>query len=262
MQPHINLVLSILLCFSITLTACGSQPTEIATLTPSASATPDLCEPEAIKGEIEKVNRLMREFDDAALLAQNTRRDELRPAIAELQRVRRDAEDQAVPPCLSDLKKYQITYMNLVIATLTVLMGASDVQAVQQTLNEGINRARQLHDQYTLEIARLLGITLVPVTAAVQSTDTPVANAPSQEGIFISNPGPTTVNLRAAPALDALNLGLLEVGLSARVIGRSADNQWLLIEIPGQPGQTAWVFTSLVTLSGSPDALPVVTPSP
>lgn len=259
MKSRVNLLLFLILSFSITLTACGGNSTDTADLTPSASATPDLCAPEAIKGEIDQVNRLMREFDDASLLAANTARDLLRPAIAELQRIRRDAEDQLVPPCLSDLKQIQLAHMNLVIATLTGFMGSSD----QQSVTDGINRARQLHDKYTLEIARLLGITLVPITAPVQLTDTPVANAPATPAaVTISNPGPTTVNMRAAPALDALNLGLLEVGLSALVLGRSADNQWLLIEVPGQPGQTAWVFTSLVTLTDTLDIVPVVTPTP
>jgi hypothetical protein len=259
MYPRINFYLSVILCLVIFLTACGSQPTETPTVTPSISATPDLCGPEAIKAEIDKVNHLMREFDDAAAIAGNTGRDNLQGPIAELQRIRRAAEDLQVPPCLSDLKQIQLAHMNLVIATLIAHMGNS---AEPQSITDAINRARQLHDLYTLEIARLLGITLVPVTAPAQPSQTAVAGAPTQEGVFISNPGPTTVNMRAAPALDALNLGLLEVGLSARVIGRSADNQWLLIEVPGQPGQTAWVFTSLVTLSASPDALPIVTPAP
>jgi hypothetical protein len=200
----------------------------------------------------------MREFDDASLLAANTARDQLRPAISELQRIRRAAEDLQVPPCLGTLKKVQLAHMNLVIATLTAFMGGAD----QASVNEGIGRARQLHDQYTLEIARLLGITVVAVTSAAPS-ETPAANVPAtQAGTFITNPGPSTVNMRAAPALDSLNLGLLDVGLSALVLGRSGDNQWLLIEIPGQPGQSAWVFTSLVVVAGSLDAVPVVTPAP
>jgi hypothetical protein len=116
---------------------------------------------------------------------------------------------------------------------------------------------------YTLEIARLLGITVVAITQTPSGSETPGAGAPpTAAGTVLTNPGPSTVNLRAKPALDAANLGLLEVNQSAPVIGRSADNQWLLIEIPGQPGVQAWVFASLVSVSGSIDAVAVVTPAP
>lgn len=240
------------------LVGCGARTAD-STATAEVTATADLCTGEALKAEIEKVNQLMREFDDASVLAANTARDQLRPAISELQRIRRGAEDLDVPACLSDLKKIQLGHMNLVIATLTGFMGGAD----QATLNEGIRRARQLHDQYLLEIARLLGITVVPVTAAVQPTATGAAAAPATPaGVFLSNPGPTTVNLRSAPSLDAGSLGILDVGLSALVVGRTADNQWLLIEIPGLPGSTAWVFASLVTVSSPIDSVPVSTPSP
>ena len=113
----------------------------------------------------------MREFDDASVLAAALPRDQLSGSIANLQKIRRDAEDEQIPPCLATLKKYQIDHMNTVINTLIAFMGG----AKQQDLNQGINQARQLHDQYTLELARILGITVVPATPIVtpQPTSTP-----------------------------------------------------------------------------------------
>ena len=45
----------------------------------------------------------------------------------------------------------------------------------QQTVDQGISIARQQHDQYTAELARLLGLTVMPATAAetALSTETP-----------------------------------------------------------------------------------------
>ncbi|HMD81414.1 MAG TPA: hypothetical protein VKE92_08925 [Anaerolineales bacterium] len=178
-----NLFLVILpstLILTILMTGCGSAQTplptdtkEPATSTPIAiatqTATPDLCASENIQAEVDKIHRHMREFDDASILASSTPRDQLSSSIADLQRIRRVAEDEIIPPCLGDLKKYQIQHMNSVIETLLAFISGRD----QAVLDQGIAIARQQHDQYTLELARLLGITVVPATAINLPTQTP-----------------------------------------------------------------------------------------
>jgi hypothetical protein len=113
----------------------------------------------------------MREFDDASILASNMPREQLSSAIADLQRIRREAEDEQTPACLTNLKQIEVQHMNTVINTLIVFMGGTD----QQTLDQGIALARQQHDQYTLELARILGLTVVPATMppAPSATATP-----------------------------------------------------------------------------------------
>ncbi len=113
----------------------------------------------------------MREFDDASTLASSTPREQLNDAIANLQRIRREAEDEPVPPCLTNLQKYQVDHMNSVISTLIAFLGGAD----KQTLEPGIAQAQQQHDQYTLEFARLLGLTVEPASPppAVSETPTP-----------------------------------------------------------------------------------------
>jgi hypothetical protein len=64
--------------------------------------------------------------------------------------------------------------MNTVINTLIAFVGGAD----QTTLNEGITRARQEHDQYTIELARLLGITLPPTAIAPAETQPPTTPTP------------------------------------------------------------------------------------
>ena len=80
--------------------------------------------------------------------------------IADLQRIRRAAEDLPVPPCLATLKKHQLNHMNLVIQALIVLIGGGD----QETLRTGFELAREEYQQYSFELVRLLGITLATVT--------------------------------------------------------------------------------------------------
>jgi len=169
------------------LAGCGTPPAPQATSTPASThlppatetlsvpptitSTPDPCGPEQIEAEVQKVHRHMREFDDASTLASSTPREQLNDSIANLQRIRREAEDEAVPPCLTNLQKYQVDHMNSVISTLIAFIGGADKQA----LEPGIALAKQQHDQYTLEFARLLGLTVVPASppAAVSETPTP-----------------------------------------------------------------------------------------
>lgn len=132
-----------------------------------ANPTPTLdpCSEAALPGEIEKVNDLMREFDDYSRLASSTPQEQLVQVIPSLQEVRRRAESQEVPVCLQELKNLQISHMNTVIEILMVFM--SNPQA--ENVNQGIAQARDLHMKYDVEIARLLGLTMVapPTSEAV-----------------------------------------------------------------------------------------------
>jgi len=176
------------------------------------------------------VHKLMREFDDASLLASNTPLEQLNPTIANLQRIRRAAEDLQVPDCLVTLKQYQLTHMNTVINTMLGFLSGADPEA----LNRGIALARQQHDQYTLELANLLDLTVVAPPTADPLTGTPAAVVtPTFSGLYITNTGPTNVNLRAQPALSAESLGILDIGESAALFGRTDDALWLQVELPG-----------------------------
>jgi hypothetical protein len=165
-----------ILVLMIVLVSCGIPPatpaipateTEAAagpTATVSVSATPtsDPCVLPQLEKEVQRVHKHMREFDDAASLASSVPREQLSNSVTELQRIRREAEDELVPGCLTNLKLIELRHMNTVINTLLSFMqGAID----DETLNQAIALARQQHDQYTLELARVIGLTVVPVTA-------------------------------------------------------------------------------------------------
>ncbi len=196
----------------------------------------------------------MREFDDASLLATNTPLDQMNSTIANLQRIRRTAEDLEVPSCLNTLKQVQLAHMNTVINTMLGFLSNSE----SEILNQNIELARQLHDQYTIELASLLGLT-VEIAPTEAAEETPQADiAPTDATLVVTNPGPTTVNLRAQPALDAKTLGILDVNASAVVVGRTADAHWYHVEFTDQPGQTVWIYASLVQISDPNVDLPVI----
>jgi hypothetical protein len=179
MKKELLLIISTLV-LTMALVGCGAAPatpqtsaTAPATATesvpPTDTVTPDPCSPSQIEAEVQKVHRHMREFDDASILASSTPRDQLSGSIADLQRIRREAEDETIPACLTNLKAYQVQHMNSVISTLISFMGGAD----QNSLDQGISLARQQHDQYTLELARVLGLTVVPATTPGTPAETP-----------------------------------------------------------------------------------------
>lgn len=182
------LVIISFIVLALVLTGCGTAPSvpstpsassSSATLTTPATeteavpstetSTPDPCSPGQIEAEVQKVQKHMREFDDASTLASSTPRDQLSGSISDLQRIRREAEDELAPACLTNLKTYQVQHMNSVIETLLAFMRGVD----QKSLEPGIALAKQQHDQYLLELARVLGLTVVPATAPSGPSETP-----------------------------------------------------------------------------------------
>ena len=166
-----------ILVLMIVLAGCGNTPitpaipkTEIGSETTSTdaasspaagTATSDPCLMPQLQEEVQRIHKHMREFDDAAALASSVPRDQLSTSIADLQRIRREADDEQIPACLINLQTIQVQHMNTVINTLLAFMKGS---VDQQTLDQAITLARQQHDQYILEYVRVLGLTVVPAT--------------------------------------------------------------------------------------------------
>lgn len=184
MKKQFRYMIWLVLLSALVLSACGNSPTQVVenpttvvetpTPVPSITNTPDLCAPQNIEAEVQKVHKLMREFDDGSSLAASVPTDQLSPVISNLQRIRRDAEDLPVPSCLIRLKTFQINHMNLVINTLINLIQYANGTVSKDVIDQGIFLARQEHDKYTIELASVLGLTpVVPPTAVETSTATP-----------------------------------------------------------------------------------------
>jgi len=156
------------------LIGCGNQQ---SLTQPSVNTiTPDPCLSQNLPATVEGINDLMREFDDASELASNLPIQQLPDAISNMQRIRRAAEDLQTPACLTTLRTQQLNHMNGVIQTLLSFVGGAD----QETINKGLTAARQEHDLYSLEIVRLLGITLAPISGTpppINETAVPTASS-------------------------------------------------------------------------------------
>jgi hypothetical protein len=192
MQKHLLSYFVVLLLFAI-LAGCGNPPAtaavtevpteaEVVDVTSTASSSPtvestetaDPCSMPQLETEVQEVHSHMREFDDASALASSMPREQLSSSIADLQRIRREAEDELIPGCLTKLREIQVQHMNTVIETLLAFMRGIE----QQTLEQGIALARQQHDQYLLEYARVVGLTVVPATFPPAPSETPATPAP------------------------------------------------------------------------------------
>lgn len=244
-------ILSALILSALALASCGGSPeVPTATATVVVSPTIDACLPQYKIVIADRVNLHMREFDDASTLASSLNKDALPGAVSELQRIRRVAENEPVPSCLDKLKSAQVAHMNAVINTLMGFLNSAPAAELQN----GINEARKLHDEYAVELASVLGVTVVvkPTSAA---TAPPAATQAT--GLSILNPGPDAVIMYASPDLAAGGVATLAAGQTAVAFGQTADAQWVQAEIPGVPGQKAWVSAALVQVSGQ---LPVVNP--
>ncbi|NUQ85239.1 MAG: hypothetical protein HUU11_11045 [Anaerolineales bacterium] len=185
-----HVTIPLLLSLAILLSACGNTPPATAILTPDtqyvvvtatpppATNTPDPCAPENIEAEVHKIHAYMREFDDASTLAGSVMQgvskgqmpmSELSNAIPNLQRIRRDAENQQTPACLANLKTFQISHMNAVLNSLNAFLAGN-----QEAFDRSVVAARDQHDRYALELARLLGITVEPAAVVTpEQTSTP-----------------------------------------------------------------------------------------
>jgi hypothetical protein len=72
--------------------------------------------------------------------------------------------------------------------------------------------------------------------------------------------GDPRTNLRDAPNLESIILAELEPGARLPVMGRWVGFDWLLVQWPGSPTHSAWVYLPLVTIEGDLNAVPAVEP--
>lgn len=183
------IVLILMLLFSTVFSASGGFTSSLSaaetdslafTNTPRPSFTPDPCSPESLSEQVAHVHALTREFEDTALLLTSTLLGNTSVSLVhDLQRIRRAAEDQIVPSCLTDLKAYQIVHMNARIEVFGTALsffnayGSSGdlfmpdgVTYKQDVLNAALEplyaKAQVAAKQYEIEYNRLLGFTPVP----------------------------------------------------------------------------------------------------
>jgi len=108
--------------------------------------------------------------------------------------------------------------------------------------------------------AQASGLYQLPTGSIATVTSTPkgpvAAVLPGQTENF--------ANVRAYPSTLAPIVGVLVLGQEVPALGRTPGNEWVLIEYPGAPGGTGWVWASFVGITGGtvPAVEPPATPTP
>jgi hypothetical protein len=67
------------------------------------------------------------------------------------------------------------------------------------------------------------------------------------------------INVRAGPGVDYALVGKLLAGQQVPALGRTPGGDWVQIVYPDSPAGVAWVYSFLISLSGT---LPIVEPPP
>lgn len=83
-----------------------------------------------------------------------------------------------------------------------------------------------------------------PTVAIPTVTGTPKGVTAS---VLLDQPDP--VNVRSGPGVLFDKVGILLPGQEVNVVGRSKGGDWLYIEYPGSPGNFAWVYTFVMSVS-------------
>lgn len=96
----------------------------------------------------------------------------------------------------------------------------------------------------------------LPTVAMATVTGTPVGPV-----AIVKAGNEPQANLRSGPGALFDRVGILLTGQSVPAKGRSPGGDWILVEYPGVPGGTAWIYSPLVDIK-PPVQLPIVEPPP
>ena len=88
-----------------------------------------------------------------------------------------------------------------------------------------------------------------------------VTSSPQGPMAIVSIGNEPQANLRSGPGALFDRVGVLLVGQAVPAKGRSPGGEWILVEYPGAPGGTAWVYAPLVEIKPQIQ-LPIVEPPP
>ncbi len=231
----------------------SAYPTQDPSSAPSITPTPDVCAPENISAEVDRINDLMREFDDISYVANMTAQSQLGDMILNLLTVRRELEDVDSPECTRDLRNIGIQYMNSVVEYLGNFMSGADVN----TITTAVSASQTYRSYYESEFSRLM------ITSAIaMGTQIIIPTAATPQVIPLATNGSTqSVNLRMGPSLESTAANYLMPGESAEIIERNEAGDWLHVRYNDVE---YWVYTRLVEINVPIEAVPMMqlTPTP
>ncbi|HMD89386.1 MAG TPA: SH3 domain-containing protein [Anaerolineaceae bacterium] len=266
---------------TITLLSSACTPT-IAQSIPTATliATPDPCSNANISAGIQRINILMREFDDDTFVASMTPKEQLSVLILNLQDVRRRTDTNNPPACIAKLQSMAVNYMNEVILFMAHSMGGVAVSQVDIERTNSLSLRNAYEEEYahmtgvayisptplpTVQVAEILPTdTPTPTQTATQNNENPTETETTE--VIVTNPGPLTINLHDAPDISARLVGFLNPQENAEAIARTNSGDWILISYSKAMGGSGWVSAKLVQTDHSIEPLPIsgqtATPNP
>ena len=99
-----------------------------------------------------------------------------------------------------------------------------------------------------------------PIPPASETpTPPPTSIPPTQEAMARVN---ENTNCRTGPGTVFDHDYTALKGSALIIVGRTTVSDYVIVEIPGEPGHTCWLWTRYVDLSGDLSSLPVSTPPP
>lgn len=76
--------------------------------------------------------------------------------------------------------------------------------------------------------------------------------------VLVNATAKENLRVRAAPSTSAQQVGSLNKGDSAQVVGRTAASDWWQIVLPSNPNARGWILASFADANGPIDSVPVV----
>lgn len=223
----------------------------ITSLPPTPLATPDPCSAENIVDEVEDLQALLNSFQDGMNIANNTDVNLLIHPILRLQEIQEEIRRIEVPTCLAGLKETSIQYSISVINYLLIFMNSQDPNS--EDLATAIQTSQQLWQEVVRNFNSVLPTSgLTPQVLPEMNQDIPESES---TGPVLINEGPGSVNLRAAPNLNAEILATLAAGGQAQVLGKNEAGDWVQVDFEGTLG---WIFAETVTINVPIEDLPVI----
>jgi len=227
-----------------------------ATMIPSSSpVAADACGAENIRTNIQPISDILFAFDDTNYLSNFTQQALLYAPLMEMQAQRRQLDKLTVTPCLEELKQTTHDYMNAVIDYLAYFMGNLKKEVWEPRQKASQSFRQEIDAQYI----KLMGASLqssqmnLPTPTSEKNKTTALATQTASISIAVKNSGASSVNIRKDPNSDGAIIGAFRQGDVLPGFGKSADGQWILVNLNNQFG---WVNTSLVELNMPIDAIP------
>ncbi len=132
----------------------------------------------------------------------------------------------------------------------------------QQAIDQAIQETFAVQTQMGMAVQETLAA--MP-TETPQFTFTP-ADTPTPTATFTPEKAQVSVsidtNCRTGPGEIYDYLGALHVGQTADVIGKNQSGDTWIVQLPGNPAVTCWLWGQYATVTGSSSNLPIFTPPP